>query len=587
MSQTNQIYEDLIFNDSRAQPGLKRVSGQVSAIARGIGGLKGLLGGVGGAVGLAGMFGVAQTVAGVTNLYERVRRLKAVTGLAAAEAHGLTDAFELTGTDDGIADRTITRLAALGQRAQGAGADADKLRQRLRGVGVDLKGGVTNSLLSMSAAVKSGRLGVAEMARTFKIPLSQAAQLMGTLRQGPDKLRAIINETKAGADVVDEAALASFEKMQQGKRELADAWEGLVGTVYKQLLPGVTAVVHGLKSGLEAAQPVVEGIGHFLANHMNLVVASAKMYLAYLVAARAVAATTGGGTIGDLMKGQFGGVLSFGRARAGFISRNQGLSNLGSGFAAVGQQAAIRAQFAGRGGMLAGAGSSIAQTLGSWSPMLGRLASSTVSIRALGMLVTRLGLAGLGVALAVKTFQVLKNDIGGHRTRISGVLSEIAAKFDGMGKVIKPVAALVQKAFGTYMMMVVRFWLTVLEYWLKGINLVLTIVKAIAYILASLITSPLYTARNVGKVLADSWKRASESADKLTGGGKAAKAGGAATEAAPYMDFRGSKFTIENNFAEGFDIGRVSTAITDGIASAGQRRIQSNMAPLYAVRGRM
>jgi hypothetical protein len=587
VTQTNQIYEDLIFRDAQATPGLKRVSAQVSGIGKAVGGLKSLLGGVGGAVGLAGIFGVAATIKGVGDLYGRVSRLKTVTGVAAAEAHGLIDAFEMTGADSVVADQTIQRLAVLAQRARGGSDEATKLRQRLGHIGVDLKHGLTNSLLSMSAAVKSGRLGVSEMARTFKVPMAQAAQLMGTLRKGPEHLRAIMRDTAAGADVVDEAALESFQRMKKGKFELLDAWDGLVATLYKQLLPGITAMIHGLKSGLDAAQPVVEGIGRFLASHMDLVVASAKAYLGYLVAARAVAATTGGGSLGGLLKGQLGGVLGFRRAAIpAFVSRAQGMSNLGQGLAAAGQQAAIRAQYAGRGGGLAGAGSSIAQTLGSWSPMLGKLASSTVSIRALGMLVTRLGVAGIGVALAVKTFQVLKNDIGGHRSRISQVLADIAAKFEGMGRVLRPVAALVSKAFGSYMMMVVRFWLTVLEYWLKGINLVLTIVKAIADILSDLVRSPLWAARNPGRLIASAWERASASADSITGAKSKGAKGGDQTEAPPYMDFRGSKFTIENNFAEGFDIGRVSVAITEGIAATGQRRLQSGLTPLYAIRGR-
>lgn len=587
MTQVNQIYEDLIFRDAQATPGLKRVSDRVTGIAGAVGRLKAMFGGVGGAVGLAGMFGVASAVAGVGNLYERVRRLRAVTGETAADVHALTDAFELTGASDQVADRTITRLAALSQRARGAGEEAGKLRTRLRGVGVDLKGNVTDSLLSMSTAVRSGRLGVAEMAKTFKIPLSQAAQLMGTLRQGPERLRAIISETKAGADIVDDAALASFEKMQRGKLELADAWQGLVGTLYKQMLPGVTRLVNGLREGLEAVQPIAESIGRFLSTHMNLVVAAAKAYLGYMVAARAVALS--GGNLGGILKGQFGGLLQFrrGAQSAAYINRAQGLSNLGAGLGAAGQQAAIRMQYAGRGGGLAGAGGSIAQILGGWAPSLGKLASSTVSIRALGMLVGRLGVVGLGVALAVKGFQVLKNDIGGHRSRISQVLADIAKKFEGIGKVVSPVAKLLEKAFGSYMMLVVRYWLTVLEYWLKGINLVLTVVKAIAYILGSIVSSPIWSARNPGTMIKNAWNRASESADRMTGGGNKSRSSGAgASPDSPYMDFRGSKFTIENSFAEGFDIGRVSTVITDGIADAGQRRVMSSVSPLFAVRGR-
>lgn len=582
MTQHNTIYEDLVFRDDKAQPGLKRTAASVSGIAKALGSVKAALGGVGGALGLAGMFQVASTVGQVSNLYERVRRLRAVTGMAAADAHALTDAFELTGTDDAIGDRVITRLAALSQRAQGAGTEAVKLRARLRAVGVDLKGGVTDSLLSMSEAVKSGKLGVAEMARTFKIPLAQSAQLMGTLRQGPARLRAIINETKAGADLVDDAALASFEKMQQGKRELADAWEGLVGTVYKQLLPGVTTVVRSLKSGFDDIQPVVEQIGSFLSTHMNLVVTAAKAYLGYMVAARAVAMT--GGNLPGMLKGQAAGLLTFKRgANSGeFISRKQGLSNLGGGFAAAGQLAAIRMQFAGRSQAAAGITMAIARV----SPLFAKIAASAVSLRALGLVIARFTVVGTIIAAAVTMFRVIKNDIGGHRTRIAALLNDIVSKFKGIGSTLKPVLDGVSWVFGKVLMGAVRGLLYLIEYILYQVNLYLALVKASAYFLASLVTTKPWN-WNLGRMWSEAWDYANKK-EEARGKTRAKQrdAGKTETPAGVYQDFRGSKFSIENKFAEGFDIGRVSVAITDGIGAAAQRRVMSNTAPLFAVRGR-
>lgn len=50
------------------------------------------------------------------------------------------------------------------------------------------------------------------------------------------------------------------------------------------------------------------------------------------------------------------------------------------------------------------------------------------------------------------------------------------------------------------------------------------------------------------------------------------------------FDFRGSKFDIKQEFAQGFDPGRVSVAFTHDLATLGERSIQSGFAPLYTVR---
>ena len=50
------------------------------------------------------------------------------------------------------------------------------------------------------------------------------------------------------------------------------------------------------------------------------------------------------------------------------------------------------------------------------------------------------------------------------------------------------------------------------------------------------------------------------------------------------MDFRGSRFDIEQRFAEGFDPDRIATAFSNDLALLGERRLQSGFAPLFSVR---
>lgn len=49
------------------------------------------------------------------------------------------------------------------------------------------------------------------------------------------------------------------------------------------------------------------------------------------------------------------------------------------------------------------------------------------------------------------------------------------------------------------------------------------------------------------------------------------------------FDFRGSRFDIQQNFAEGFDPDRIAAAFTNDLAGVGERRLSSGLAPAFAV----
>lgn len=49
----------------------------------------------------------------------------------------------------------------------------------------------------------------------------------------------------------------------------------------------------------------------------------------------------------------------------------------------------------------------------------------------------------------------------------------------------------------------------------------------------------------------------------------------------PVQDFRGSKFSIEQKFAPGFDPGRVLTAIKEDVGALAQKRLSSGISPLF------
>lgn len=55
-------------------------------------------------------------------------------------------------------------------------------------------------------------------------------------------------------------------------------------------------------------------------------------------------------------------------------------------------------------------------------------------------------------------------------------------------------------------------------------------------------------------------------------------------EKAPVFDFRGSKFDITQNFAEGFDPDRIAVTMANDLSSMGEMKAQSGFAPLFSAR---
>jgi hypothetical protein len=70
----------------------------------------------------------------------------------------------------------------------------------------------------------------------------------------------------------------------------------------------------------------------------------------------------------------------------------------------------------------------------------------------------------------------------------------------------------------------------------------------------------------------------------LQEGNAARKAAGVRPSAGNSYDFRGSRFDIKQDFAEGFDPDRIAVAFANDLATLGERKMQSGFGPLFAVR---
>lgn len=502
---------------------------------------------VGAAGGIAGMWKVAETIHEVDGLYQAIMRVQDMTGMAAEKAHALFDMFELSGVGMESAERIITSMTKQGQKMEsgmmGVGASAQRITRIMSQLGVSVKDGPGEQLIALSKAAQAGKLDIAELTMAFGIPRSAAASMMTMLKQGPEKLRAIQEDTIQGADVIDDRTLESYRTMLQVRRELGDAWGDLVNVFYKNLIPAVTASLKAIKQIFDDIAPVAASIGKFLSDHMELVVKAAKTYLALTIATKAVNLFSSE-KMGIVGRGKqvFGGVM-------GFMERRAAGAGTMDYFAAKAANPGI--------GMFASAGGPL--------------------IRIISTVAGRLGIIGAVITVVIVAFEMLKKNVWGIRdafaktfggivSSVGGIITKLVGILGKLWEAIKPIVMVFAGAL-LFQILLLAKWIGFLA---EVINTVLgVIVDMMNWVIRH---SPLRLITD--EINMQGAKEAADDGKRGTGTGN----GGT------YQDFRGSKFEINNNFPPGIDGGRVAVAFGDELARLGERRLDAGVRPLFSYR---
>jgi hypothetical protein len=503
--------------------------------------------------GIAGLFKVVETVHEVDHLFQAVMRVKDMTGIAAEHAHAMFDMFELSGVPMESAERIITSMTRKGAQLEdsfgGVGGQAQRLNHLMKALGITIKSGPEDRLFAMAKAAQAGKLDIAQLIQGFGIPRGQAAAMMSMLKQGPDKLRAIQKDTLAGADVIDDRTIESYRKMLQIRRELGDAWGDLVGVLYKNLLPAITVVLKQLKQGFDDIAPIAAAIGKGLSDHMRLVVAATKTYVALLLASKIanIGAETPMGVVGR-GKQLYGGAMKLMGGRA----------------AKAGAMDYFEARAA--------------------SPATGMFGTAGGPlVRIMGSVAGRLGIIGAVIGVVIVAFEMLKRNTLGIRdafvktfasifSAVGSVIGKVVAVLGKLWEAIRPLVALISGTllFGLLLLAkVIGFVADVLDLIMTG---VVALVNALLWVVNKI------PGINIDYIDMDAAK------DKAADSAADAKPGTGDGKNTNYQDFRGSKFEINNNFPPGIDGGRVAVAFGDELARLGERRLDSGVRPLFSYR---
>ena len=546
MSVETELHEKIVIDGT--EQAVSKLGSLATAATRvahsfhGIFEIAGVLGGV------AGAFKIAETIRETDQLFQAVGRVKDMTGIAAERAHAIFDMFELSGIEMGGAERIMTSLVRLsgkmGESMSGTAGQSDRLHGIMRKLGVAVKAGPEDRLFAMSKAAVAGKLQINDLVSAFNIPRTQAAQMMTMLKQGPDHLRAIQKDTLAGADLIDDRALESYRKMLQVRRELADAWGGIVGVLYKNLLPAVTVILQEMKKGFDEVMPIASAIGKTLSDHMELVVRLTKTYLTLLAASKVMNMATG--------------------TQMGVFARGKDLFGKGMGL--------MTSRVAKAGAMDYFAAKAANPAAGMFQMAGGPL------MRIISTVAGRLGIIGAVIAVVVVAFEMLRRNTLGIRDAFVKTFKGIIETFVSIGTKLIAILGKLWDALKPVVMLVAGVLLGALLLLAKVIGVVADVLEMVVTALVGLVNAAIWALNqlpgvNIDYIDMEAAKKAKDSSPS-TGEGTNTT----------YQDFRGSKFEITNNFPQNIDGGRVAVAFGDELARLGERRLESGLRPLYSYR---
>jgi hypothetical protein len=501
--------------------------------------------------GIAGVVKVAETIQDTDQLYKAVGRVATMTGLAAGNVHAMFDQFELGGgIGQEAAESIIMALTRLKSEVARGDATALQTMSVMSQLGVSVKNGPQEALIGMAAAAEKGKVGVDGLVRAFNIPRSQAAQMLGMLSKGPEKLKDIAADTLKGAQLIDDKAIDSYKQMTQARRELADAWGGIVGVLYKNLIPAVTEVLKSIKEGFDDIKPVADAIGRGLATHMHTIVSLAKTYLALMLAAKAA----------NMATGQQLSVLGWGKS---LLSRGGGLLT---------KAAAVETVIGPGGralGMIGGGGIASAGANG--------------ILTILSSVAGKFGLIGIVVGALVGAFYLLKENVFGVTDAIKGSLGKVWDSLKAIWAQLVPVLKQLWDALKPVVAILGGIVVAALMVFVGVLQGAVTILELIVTTLTNVYADlkKIGMAGGAFTILKDIFDPTSDIDAFVRQGADDSKVTG---KNAVMQDFRGSHFEITNNFPQGIDGGRVAVAFGDELAALGERRLESGLRPLYSYR---
>jgi len=238
----------LILNTGNFTRGIKTAT-------KGLGLLGGALGRVGGLITKFGLAltaataGLAAIVLRSAAYIDRLGKVSKVTGVAVDTLQKFQFAAEQAGV---TSDNAALALRRFSRRLGEAQKNTGELLPALRRLGIDTKNadGTFKSaeqvLFEFADGIANTEDASAKLALAFKAFDSEGAELVGTLNEGADGLKAMFDRAQALGFILDKETIQGVEEFNDKLNELQRTIGGLVNRMVGALAPALTQITEAL-----------------------------------------------------------------------------------------------------------------------------------------------------------------------------------------------------------------------------------------------------------------------------------------------------------------------------------------------------
>lgn len=631
MTTVQQVVETQLKIIDEALGPLKKIAEGAEKAKKSLEGAKGagesfaskLLHGMKEVAGIAGVVGGALAFKGAWDSSEKylksIKEVKELTGATASETDFLFSNARKAGVEyeqmQGIMFRLSRTGSVMEQTLAGAGAKVPGMAKKFARLGVTVDKGPVKALTTMSDAVKSGKIDAQDLMAQFRIPPGAVNDFKGFLETLDKSTLAKLAAGKKIPGLLQDSDIDNFNKLEEAQHRIHDAWNRIKVMVMSKLYPIVAKMAEEFAGKLERFIPKAVAFGEALQSHMDQIVLAAKAFVTVMTGRKLLSTLEGLATA------------------KGFIGK---LASMAGG-------APVAAVAAGGGGGMAGLLSSVNAVVAGFSaaaPLLLAIGAAVwliykgyqaiqdnvggIKDRLLTLWDTitarfeRMGeYANQFIETIGSMFGGGAHDFNTVGSKVAQVFEKVVQAFDFLvhvGMTVMSMATeladmfkwlwddVLGKGFKDY---VVDPLMDSMRFLVKGVNWVYEKMVNIFNSISSAFGGPKLVSmggvgaaweKAVGELLKPTvglWKKhwdRTELDTKLKAYDITKERNAPSRETpssrppANNYDFRGSRFDITQNFAEGFDPDRIAVAFSNDLSALGEMRTQSGLAPAFAMR---
>jgi hypothetical protein len=276
--------------------------------------------------GMAGAFGLERMVETGKESLEQVGKLSKLTDMTADHVAAMRDVFEQSGLGAEQMSRSMTMLS---KKALALEENGKAISDEARRWGIDLKNGPEAALLSISEAVKKHKIGQAEVMKLTGVTRENLGGMMELLEGGREELKRNVDEAaKLNVHLADPGVLERFKKFHEASEKIREAWRRVSEKVVIGLAPALSRMSDKFSHWIDHLN--VDKFVNTLVKGLEMAVAHAKQLGRVMMINMALERTMGSGIVGSAsrawgMAGHMPGVGALGRGAGGAVKLAAGV----------------------------------------------------------------------------------------------------------------------------------------------------------------------------------------------------------------------------------------------------------------------